>query len=215
MFASRGSGVRVPLAPQFRSIIRTLSQQVSPEYSSKVPQPAPHEVPHRRSSGLRAWAWPGPRRGSSQVLSQNSVPLNRKNGVFPVPCQSVPASPVSVRVLPLHRWLLPRIQRASSVVQLLETPPLRVSSLRFFARAQWRRSPIPYAAGDRASVARRRADRPVLRACLGNRRNDGGRAPACSVIVRWCPNRGRGGGGLRRGWCGRGGLQGRAGSRRP
>ena len=40
------------------------------------------------------------------------------------------------------------------------------------------------------------------------------RAPACSVIVRWCPNRGRGGGGLRRGWCGRGGLQERAGSLR-
>ncbi len=40
------------------------------------------------------------------------------------------------------------------------------------------------------------------------------RAPACSVIVRWCPNRGRGGGGLRRGSYGRGGLQERAGSRR-
>ena len=40
------------------------------------------------------------------------------------------------------------------------------------------------------------------------------RAPACSVNVRFCPNRGRGGGGLRRGWCGRAGLRGRAGSRR-
>ena len=40
------------------------------------------------------------------------------------------------------------------------------------------------------------------------------RAPACSVNVRLCPNRGRGGGGLRQGWCGRGGPRGRAGSRR-
>ena len=40
------------------------------------------------------------------------------------------------------------------------------------------------------------------------------RAPACSVIVRLCPSRGRGGGGLPRGLCGRGGLRGRAGSRR-
>ena len=40
------------------------------------------------------------------------------------------------------------------------------------------------------------------------------RAPACSVNVRICPNRGRGGGGFRRGWCGRGGLRGCAGSRR-
>jgi putative transposase len=40
------------------------------------------------------------------------------------------------------------------------------------------------------------------------------RAPACSVIVRLCPSRGRGGGGLPQGWCGRAGLRGRAGSRR-
>jgi len=40
------------------------------------------------------------------------------------------------------------------------------------------------------------------------------RAPACSVNVRICPNRSREGGGSRRGWCGRVGLQGRAGSRR-
>jgi putative transposase len=43
---------------------------------------------------------------------------------------------------------------------------------------------------------------------------DGDRAPACSVIVRICLNRGRGGGELRRGWCGRAGLRERAGSRR-
>ena len=41
------------------------------------------------------------------------------------------------------------------------------------------------------------------------------RAPACSVNVPFLPNRGRGGGGFRRGWCGRVGLRGRAGSRRP
>jgi len=40
------------------------------------------------------------------------------------------------------------------------------------------------------------------------------RAPACSVNVRICPNRARGGGGFRLGWCGRGGLRGCAGSRR-
>ncbi len=40
------------------------------------------------------------------------------------------------------------------------------------------------------------------------------RAPACSVNVRICLNRGRGGGGLRPGLCGRGGLRGCAGSRR-
>jgi DDE superfamily endonuclease/Helix-turn-helix of DDE superfamily endonuclease len=40
------------------------------------------------------------------------------------------------------------------------------------------------------------------------------RAPACSVNVRFCLNRGRGGRGLRRGWCGRAVLRGRAGSRR-
>jgi cytochrome bd-type quinol oxidase subunit 1 len=40
------------------------------------------------------------------------------------------------------------------------------------------------------------------------------RAPACSVNVRICPNRGRGGGGLRREWCGHAGLRGCAGSRR-
>ena len=40
------------------------------------------------------------------------------------------------------------------------------------------------------------------------------RAPACSVNVRTCPNRGREGGEFRRGWCGRAGLRGRAGSRR-
>ena len=40
------------------------------------------------------------------------------------------------------------------------------------------------------------------------------RAPACSVIVRLCPNRGRGGRGLRREWCGPAGLRGRAGSQR-
>ena len=39
------------------------------------------------------------------------------------------------------------------------------------------------------------------------------RAPACSVNVRVCLNRGPGGGGFRRGWCGRAGLRGRAGSR--
>jgi catechol 2,3-dioxygenase-like lactoylglutathione lyase family enzyme len=38
------------------------------------------------------------------------------------------------------------------------------------------------------------------------------RAPACSVIVRLCPSRGRGGGGLRRGWCGHAVLRGCAGS---
>jgi hypothetical protein len=41
------------------------------------------------------------------------------------------------------------------------------------------------------------------------------RAPACSVNVRFCPNRGRIGGGFRQGWCGRAGLRGCAGSRRP
>ena len=41
-----------------------------------------------------------------------------------------------------------------------------------------------------------------------------GRAPACSVNVRICPNRGREGGEFRLGWCGRGGLRGCAGSRR-
>jgi hypothetical protein len=41
------------------------------------------------------------------------------------------------------------------------------------------------------------------------------RAPACFVNVHVCPNRGRGGGGLRRGWCGLAGLRGRGGSRRP
>jgi hypothetical protein len=40
------------------------------------------------------------------------------------------------------------------------------------------------------------------------------RAPACSVNVRFCPSRGRGGRGLRRGWCGRAGLRGRAGNQR-
>jgi hypothetical protein len=40
------------------------------------------------------------------------------------------------------------------------------------------------------------------------------RAPACSVNVHICPNRGRGGGEFRPGWCGRGGLRGCAGSRR-
>ena len=42
----------------------------------------------------------------------------------------------------------------------------------------------------------------------------GPRAPACSVNVRICPNRGREGGGFRLGWCGRGGLRGCAGTRR-
>ena len=41
------------------------------------------------------------------------------------------------------------------------------------------------------------------------------RAPACSVNVPFLSNRGRGGGGSRRGWCGRAGLPGRAGSRHP
>ena len=41
------------------------------------------------------------------------------------------------------------------------------------------------------------------------------RAPACSVNVRSCPNRGRGVGGFRRAWRGHGGLRGCAGSRRP
>ena len=40
------------------------------------------------------------------------------------------------------------------------------------------------------------------------------KAPARSVIVRICLNRGRAGGELRRGWCGRAGLRERAGSRR-
>jgi hypothetical protein len=41
-----------------------------------------------------------------------------------------------------------------------------------------------------------------------------GRAPACSVNVRTCPNRGRGGRGLRREWRGPAGPRGCAGSRR-
>ena len=41
-----------------------------------------------------------------------------------------------------------------------------------------------------------------------------GRAPACSVNVPVCLNRGRGGGEFRRVWCGRGGLRGCAGRRR-
>ena len=40
------------------------------------------------------------------------------------------------------------------------------------------------------------------------------RAPACSLNVRICLNRSHGDGGFRRGCCGRGGLRGRAGSRR-
>jgi hypothetical protein len=40
------------------------------------------------------------------------------------------------------------------------------------------------------------------------------RAPACSVNVRSCPNRGRGAGGFRRECCGHVGLRGCAGSRR-
>ena len=45
--------------------------------------------------------------------------------------------------------------------------------------------------------------------------DSGPRAPACSVNVPFLSNRGRGGGGSRRGWCGRAGLPGRAGSRHP
>jgi hypothetical protein len=42
-----------------------------------------------------------------------------------------------------------------------------------------------------------------------------GRAPACSVIVWLCPNRGRGGWWLRPGWRGHAVPQGRAGNQRP
>jgi hypothetical protein len=51
--------------------------------------------------------------------------------------------------------------------------------------------------------------------CDGNVKPLFPRAPACSANVRICPNPGRGGGGLRRRWCGRAGPRGCAGSRRP
>ena len=68
----------------------------------------------------------------------------------------------------------------------------------------------------------RRARRPLLTFTFSQGRLTGmpvlgmlyPRAPACSVNVRSCPNRGRGGGAFRRGCCGRVGLRGRAGSQR-
>jgi hypothetical protein len=48
--ASRGPGVRVPLAPQIRDIIRNREPRYGDGYSSKVQQRRPHEMAHTRSN---------------------------------------------------------------------------------------------------------------------------------------------------------------------
>src|SRR4249920_4068811 len=50
LFASRGPGVRVPLAPQIRDIIRDREPRYRDGYSSKVQQRRSHQMPHTRSN---------------------------------------------------------------------------------------------------------------------------------------------------------------------
>jgi hypothetical protein len=102
LFASRGSGVRVPLAPPGQKLN---SNSRVREYSSKVQQPGPRDILHTRSS----WALPSQAAAHrSQVLGPSSGPLSRKNAFGRAQCR-LPAtsrqraeSAVSRRVLAAH-----------------------------------------------------------------------------------------------------------------
>jgi len=113
LFASRGSGVRVPLAPLVRVKIRT----AEPE-STAVKYRNRHGTRFR--TGVRVGTAPG--RGSKPPRQLPGAEpelraAEQEEHCLSGPVPSVHAPPISVQVLPLYRWLLPRIQRVSSVVE--------------------------------------------------------------------------------------------------
>ena len=88
-----GSGVRVPLAPLVRSIIRNPEPRISGKYSSKVQQPEPREIPHTRSS----WALPSRATAHrSQVLGPEPRTTEQEGRLWegPVPLARWPAGSV-------------------------------------------------------------------------------------------------------------------------
>jgi hypothetical protein len=110
LFASRRSGVRVPLAPQVRSKIRNHEPIVQGKYSSKVQQPGPHEIPHTRSS----WALLSRAAAHrSQVFGAEFRATEQEERLWegPVPLARRPAG--DVPNLPFQGWFLPLIQRVS------------------------------------------------------------------------------------------------------
>ena len=110
LFASRGSGVRVPLAPQVRGEIRNHEPVLWGKYSSKVPQPGPREIPYTRSSWDLAVAGGGHR---SQVLEPEFRAAEQEERLWedPVPLARRPAG--RVLNLPFQGRLLPLKQRVS------------------------------------------------------------------------------------------------------
>jgi hypothetical protein len=108
LFASRGSGVRVPLAPPGQ---KPNSNSGAREYSSKVQQPGPREMPHTRSS----WALPSRAAAHrSQGLGTGFRATKQERCLCegPVPLARRPAG--SVLNLPFQGRLLPLRQRVSA-----------------------------------------------------------------------------------------------------